>query len=192
MKVFLKKVSEERDVYFYFEVRHFSLRIMNSQNALFSDVLYTHSTIFINNCGKKVFLPHIHSVFLRKLIPTEEIMTLMTTMSSISLKAMSLICILWLYHCNIISSFYLPPKTNRRYSISVQLRENQKNKCRIINFHLSAEIIHEKTKSMDGYSDFVRNNPMSDKIPARNFHHVEFYCGDATNSYKRFMLGMFF
>jgi 4-hydroxyphenylpyruvate dioxygenase len=31
---------------------------------------------------------------------------------------------------------------------------------------------------------------MSDKISATGFHHVEFYCGDATNTYKRFLLGL--
>lgn len=29
-----------------------------------------------------------------------------------------------------------------------------------------------------------------DKINAIKFHHVEFYCGDATSTYKRFMLGL--
>lgn len=34
---------------------------------------------------------------------------------------------------------------------------------------------------------FVRSNPMSDKIDIHSFHHVEFYAGDATSTYKRFM-----
>jgi hypothetical protein len=33
-------------------------------------------------------------------------------------------------------------------------------------------------------------NPMTDKISVKHFHHVEFYCGDATNTYKRFLLGL--
>lgn len=33
-------------------------------------------------------------------------------------------------------------------------------------------------------------NPMTDKISVRKFHHVEFYCGDATNTYKRFLFGL--
>ena len=32
--------------------------------------------------------------------------------------------------------------------------------------------------------------PQEDKINAKKFHHVELYCGDATNTYKRFMLGL--
>jgi 4-hydroxyphenylpyruvate dioxygenase len=44
--------------------------------------------------------------------------------------------------------------------------------------------------SLQGFESFVRNNPQSDKISAQAFHHVEFYCGDATNTYKRFMLGL--
>lgn len=31
---------------------------------------------------------------------------------------------------------------------------------------------------------------MSDKIIVKNFHHIEFYCGDATNTYKRFLIGL--
>ena len=43
---------------------------------------------------------------------------------------------------------------------------------------------------MKGFEGFVRSNPLSDKISARNFHHVEFYCGDSTSSFKRFMAGL--
>lgn len=34
------------------------------------------------------------------------------------------------------------------------------------------------------------SNEMTDKIPVKKFHHVEFYCGDATNTYKRFLVGL--
>lgn len=36
------------------------------------------------------------------------------------------------------------------------------------------------------------NDVIPDKIAAKSFHHIEFYCGDATTTYKRFMssLGM--
>eukprot|EP01036_Dinobryon_divergens_P058380 gene58380-77896_t len=37
---------------------------------------------------------------------------------------------------------------------------------------------------------FIRKNPMSDKFSSKCFHHVEIYCGDATSTYKRFMLGL--
>lgn len=33
-------------------------------------------------------------------------------------------------------------------------------------------------------------NELTDKIPVKKFHHVEFYCGDATNTYKRFLVGL--
>ena len=36
----------------------------------------------------------------------------------------------------------------------------------------------------------VRENPMSDKFTVKAFHHLEFYCGDATTTYKRFMSGL--
>jgi 4-hydroxyphenylpyruvate dioxygenase len=39
---------------------------------------------------------------------------------------------------------------------------------------------------MSGFDQFVRTNPMSDKITVLAFHHVEFYCGDATAYSKRF------
>ncbi|TYZ59563.1 hypothetical protein PybrP1_011641 [[Pythium] brassicae (nom. inval.)] len=41
-----------------------------------------------------------------------------------------------------------------------------------------------------GFKNFVRHNPMSDRFDVRNFHHVEFYCGDATNTSKRFQWGL--
>lgn len=41
-----------------------------------------------------------------------------------------------------------------------------------------------------GYNNFVRHNPRSDKFPIHDFHHVEFWCSDATNTYKRFQLGL--
>lgn len=50
--------------------------------------------------------------------------------------------------------------------------------------HLSA------STDLKGFEGFVRSNPLSDKISARNFHHVEFYCGDSTSSFKRFMAGL--
>lgn len=36
----------------------------------------------------------------------------------------------------------------------------------------------------------VRVNPMSDTSAVKQFHHIEFYCGDATNTYKRFLVGL--
>ncbi|OQR84335.1 4-hydroxyphenylpyruvate dioxygenase, partial [Thraustotheca clavata] len=40
-----------------------------------------------------------------------------------------------------------------------------------------------------GHSNFVRHNPKSDKFVMHKFHHVEFYCQDATNVSKRFGWG---
>ena len=50
------------------------------------------------------------------------------------------------------------------------------------------ERIRRISASQAEYS--FRKNPMSDKLGARNFHHIEFYCGDATNTFKRFMHGL--
>lgn len=36
----------------------------------------------------------------------------------------------------------------------------------------------------------TRHNPMTEKFGVLGFHHLEFYCGDATSTYKRFMNGL--
>ncbi|CAA7405449.1 unnamed protein product [Spirodela intermedia] len=41
-----------------------------------------------------------------------------------------------------------------------------------------------------GYSKFVRKNPRSDRFSVRGFHHVEFWCADATNVSRRFSFGL--
>ncbi|GFR45369.1 hypothetical protein Agub_g6744 [Astrephomene gubernaculifera] len=41
-----------------------------------------------------------------------------------------------------------------------------------------------------GYDNFVRHNPKSDKFAIHKFHHIEFWCADATNTYKRFQHGL--
>ena len=41
-----------------------------------------------------------------------------------------------------------------------------------------------------GFSKFVRTNPKSDRFGVKRFHHVEFWCGDATNTAGRFSWGL--
>ncbi|GKV15426.1 hypothetical protein SLEP1_g26222 [Rubroshorea leprosula] len=41
-----------------------------------------------------------------------------------------------------------------------------------------------------GFSKFVRTNPKSDKFKVKKFHHVEFWCSDATNTARRFSWGL--
>ncbi|PIA41355.1 hypothetical protein AQUCO_02200044v1 [Aquilegia coerulea] len=43
---------------------------------------------------------------------------------------------------------------------------------------------------LNGFSNFVRHNPKSDLFPVQHFHHVEFWCTDATNSAHRFSWGL--
>ena len=43
---------------------------------------------------------------------------------------------------------------------------------------------------LKGFDSFVRKNPKTDKIDVLKFHHVEFSCGDATTTYKRYVLGL--
>ncbi|KAF5770130.1 putative 4-hydroxyphenylpyruvate dioxygenase [Helianthus annuus] len=41
-----------------------------------------------------------------------------------------------------------------------------------------------------GFKNFIRTNPMSDKFTVKNFHHIEFWCSDATNTARRFSWGL--
>ncbi|KAJ7514391.1 hypothetical protein O6H91_23G042300 [Diphasiastrum complanatum] len=41
-----------------------------------------------------------------------------------------------------------------------------------------------------GFNNFIRNNPMTDRFKVQRFHHVEFWCGDASNTWRRFAWGL--
>eukprot|EP00644_Phytophthora_capsici_P014453 jgi/Phyca11/503391/fgenesh2_kg.PHYCAscaffold_3_\ len=41
-----------------------------------------------------------------------------------------------------------------------------------------------------GCKNFVRNNPQTDRFDIHKFHHIEFYCLDATNASRRFSWGL--
>lgn len=47
-------------------------------------------------------------------------------------------------------------------------------------------------RKMVGFDEFMRNrtNPMSDKFSVERFHHLEFWCSDATQASHRFTWGM--
>ena len=53
------------------------------------------------------------------------------------------------------------------------------------------EDLHDisKRKKLVGFSNFKRHNPKTDKFEAKRFHHIEFWCGDANNTYRRFQWG---
>lgn len=40
-------------------------------------------------------------------------------------------------------------------------------------------------KGLVGASSFVRHNPKSDRFKVVRFHHIDFWCMDATSTYKR-------
>lgn len=44
-------------------------------------------------------------------------------------------------------------------------------------------------RKLVGFNNFVRHNPLSDKFEVRRFGHLEFWCSDATSTYKRFVYG---
>lgn len=48
----------------------------------------------------------------------------------------------------------------------------------------------EQDFKLVGYKNFVRHNPMTDRFAVKKFHHIEFWCGDATNTYRRFSWGL--
>ncbi|KAL4451461.1 hypothetical protein ABPG75_007123 [Micractinium tetrahymenae] len=48
----------------------------------------------------------------------------------------------------------------------------------------------QQTMKLVGYSNFQRHNPRSDRFPMHKFHHVEFWCGDATTTSCRFGYGL--
>eukprot|EP00191_Tetraselmis_sp_GSL018_P011945 CAMPEP_0177604452 /NCGR_PEP_ID=MMETSP0419_2-20121207/16125_1 /TAXON_ID=582737 /ORGANISM="Tetraselmis sp., Strain GSL018" /LENGTH=329 /DNA_ID=CAMNT_0019098435 /DNA_START=90 /DNA_END=1076 /DNA_ORIENTATION=+ len=55
---------------------------------------------------------------------------------------------------------------------------------------LSDVTVEAKRRKLVGCKNFQRVNPKSDKFDIKRFHHIEFWCGDATNTYKRFGHGL--
>lgn len=45
-------------------------------------------------------------------------------------------------------------------------------------------------KQLVGYGNFKRHNPMTDRFEMHNWHHIEFWCQDATNCSRRFAIAM--
>ncbi len=41
-----------------------------------------------------------------------------------------------------------------------------------------------------GAQNFVRHNPRTDRFHVKGFHSIEFWCSDATNTFKRFQHGL--
>ncbi|GJZ59470.1 4-hydroxyphenylpyruvate dioxygenase [Tanacetum coccineum] len=41
-----------------------------------------------------------------------------------------------------------------------------------------------------GFKNFIRQNPKTDKFVVKSFHHIEFWCNDATNTSRRFSWGL--
>ena len=44
-------------------------------------------------------------------------------------------------------------------------------------------------RKLVGHASFKRNNPRSDRFPSYKFDHVEFWCGDATTTSRRYVHG---
>lgn len=43
------------------------------------------------------------------------------------------------------------------------------------------------TIRLKGAANFVRHNPRTDKFVVKRFHSLEFWCSDATTTYKRWV-----
>eukprot|EP00850_Spirogloea_muscicola_P002081 SM000008S22170 [mRNA] locus=s8:134648:137011:- [translate_table: standard] len=54
----------------------------------------------------------------------------------------------------------------------------------------AAGAVSTSTATLTGFDRFQRHNPRTDRFEALRFHHVEFYCGDATCTYQRFATGL--
>ncbi|KAI3943558.1 hypothetical protein MKW92_024456 [Papaver armeniacum] len=52
------------------------------------------------------------------------------------------------------------------------------------------EMNQEHKFKLVGYKNFIRQNPKSDKFGVKKFHHIEFWCSDATNTSRRFSWGL--
>ncbi|XP_026417447.1 4-hydroxyphenylpyruvate dioxygenase-like isoform X2 [Papaver somniferum] len=52
------------------------------------------------------------------------------------------------------------------------------------------EMNQEHKFKLVGYKNFIRQNPKSDKFVVKKFHHIEFWCSDATNTSRRFSWGL--
>lgn len=48
----------------------------------------------------------------------------------------------------------------------------------------------ESEFKLKGFKNFVRTNPKSDRFKVKRFHHIEFWCTDATNTARRFSWGL--
>jgi hypothetical protein len=58
------------------------------------------------------------------------------------------------------------------------------------SFPISHNPFRTRFSSRSQLSAESAGNVFTDKIAVQKFHHVEFYCGDATNAYKRFLVGL--
>ena len=48
----------------------------------------------------------------------------------------------------------------------------------------------ESEFKLKGFKNFVRMNPKSDRFKVKRFHHIEYWCTDATNTARRFSWGL--
>jgi len=53
-----------------------------------------------------------------------------------------------------------------------------------------SELTNVFERKLVGFHNFKRNNPRSDTFVSKKFHYLEFWCADATTTYKRFLYGL--
>ena len=79
--------------------------------------------------------------------------------------------------------------TNARRCSRARERTSSASPRRGADVNERAQMTTTKRKLV-GCANFVRNNPRSDAFECEGFHHIEFWCGDATNAAARFGVGL--
>lgn len=74
--------------------------------------------------------------------------------------------------------------TRQFYPRKVNIQENEvsRNGAKTLTRQLATTI---ESDTHQAYASHLK-----DKLDAIKFHHIEFYCGDAVTTYKRFQLGL--
>ena len=93
----------------------------------------------------------------------------------------------------LLSSNHIPPRftlhqhknTNKYNTLT-----NSNNNTKTISMAIETETQTQTGFKLVGFKNFVRANPKSDRFKVKRFHHVEFWCTDATNTARRFSHGL--
>jgi len=71
--------------------------------------------------------------------------------------------------------------------LTIFLKKRQK---KTFLYHMANEKQNQTGFKLVGFKHFIRTNPKTDRFKVKRFHHVEFWCTDATNTARRFSHGL--